>query len=390
METQLRPRDLAIITIARLSLTTAFRILYPLLPLLAQQFNTSLPIVSALVTVQLLASLASLFGGTLADRRGARWTMQLGLVLLCIGALVCAVAGSFAVFFIGYILIGLAMALYLPAAQSSISARTSYAQRGRALGIFEVAWAGAAIIGVAPLMLLVNSTRSSAPAFWALTLAGALSLALVSIGLPAGSGAHRTSGQRMAWGQLSSRPALVLIGLMLCVMFAYDVFGVVQAQWLKETLGADEGQLGQVVALAGAAELVGSVGVAFFVDKIGKRRATLGGFALTGLALALLPLAAGNWALLIPALFLYYVCFELAIVASIPLTSGVLPLARGTMLATVVATNGIGRMIGSQVAQPVYLSGGIQLTAIVGVAAIAVGLLIGSQITEQETAAAHE
>src|SRR6266545_2922991 len=171
--TTLTNGQLALATLGRLSLNVAYRMIYPLLPFLAQHLRVELRTVSALVTVQVLAAFASPLGGFLADTRGERATMSGGLALFCAGAALCAISPSFGGFLAGYALIGLAVALYQPAAQAYLSARTSYERRGWALGVFETSWAAAALVGVAPLMQLVQATGSSAWAFWIILAAGA-------------------------------------------------------------------------------------------------------------------------------------------------------------------------------------------------------------------------
>jgi MFS transporter, DHA1 family, inner membrane transport protein len=384
-EETLTNAQLALVTVARLALTTAFRILYPLLPFLAQQLDVDLRTVTALVTVQLLASLASPLGGMLADARGERNTMTLGIGLFCAGALLCALAGDFRGFLVGYGLIGLAMALYLPAAQSYLSHRTPYSRRGFTLGIFEIAWAAAALIGVAPLMQLVQSTSSATPVFWLLLLFGVGSLALIRFVLP--PTARRTSnGGRggIEWGALRDRSVLAMLTLWFLTMFAYDLFGVAQSAWLKQEYGASEAQLGQLFGVAGAAELVGSLAVVFLVDRIGKRRAVAAGFLLTALAMAALPLAGGSWALLIPLYFAFYLFIEFAIVAAIPLSSGLAPLARGTVLALVVAVNGTGRVLGSLVSVPLWDVAGIGVNTAIGAATIGLAVLLLIFVNEKE------
>ncbi|MEN9937026.1 MAG: hypothetical protein RLZZ387_3605, partial [Chloroflexota bacterium] len=331
-EETLTNSQLALVTVARLALTTAFRIIYPLQPFLAMQLDVDLRTVSILVTVQLLASLASPLGGVLADTRGERATMSGGIVLFCVGALLCALAGGFWGFLLGYALVGLAMALYLPAAQSYLSHRTPYSRRAWTLGVFEVSWAGAALLGVAPLMQLVQSTGSAAPVFWVLLVCGLGSLALIRFALPPTARRGHSEGGALSLGALRSTSVVAILGLWFLTMFAYDIFGVVQSAWLKADYGADEARLGQVFGLVGAAELVGSVLVALLVDRIGKRRAVAVGFTLTALSMAALPLAGGSWGLLVPLYFLFYACIEFAIVAAIPLTSGVAPAARGTVM----------------------------------------------------------
>src|SRR4029079_11284176 len=115
--------QLAAVTLGRLALNVAYRIIYPLQPLLAQHLQVDLRPVSAWRTVQVLRSIVSPLGGTLADTRGERATMTGGLSLFCFGAALCAISASFGVFLPGYALIGLAVALYQPAAQAYLSKR---------------------------------------------------------------------------------------------------------------------------------------------------------------------------------------------------------------------------------------------------------------------------
>src|SRR5215211_3153827 len=194
--------QLASVTLGRLALNVAYRIIYPLQPFLAQHLHVDLRTVSALITVQVLASIVSPLGGTLADTRGERATMTGGLILFCAGAALCALSSSFGGFLAGYALIGLAVALYQPAAQAYLSARTSYARRGQALGVFETSWAGAALLGVAPLMQLVQSTNDSAWVFWILLAAAGCSLALVRFGLPPVTQHSGAARRKLNWAAL--------------------------------------------------------------------------------------------------------------------------------------------------------------------------------------------
>lgn len=383
-EATLTNGQLALVTIARLALTTAFRIIYPLLPFLAQQLDADLRTVSLLITVQLAATLASPLGGLLADTRGERATMAGGMALFCAGSLVCALASGFAGFLLGYALVGLAMAMFLPAAQSYLSHRTPYSRRAFALGVFETSWAGAALIGVAPLMQVVDATRSTAPVFWTLFACGLGSLALIRLALPHTAVRDGAAEQGIAWGALRDRSVLAMLGLWFLTMVAYDVFGVVQGAWLQRDYGADEARLGQLVGLAGIAELVGSLSVALLVDRIGKRRAVAGGFVLTALAMAALPLAGGSWALLTPLYFLFYLFVEFAIVAAIPLSSGIAPALRGTVMALVVAVNGIGRVVGSLIAEPLWSTAGIGGNAVLCAVTIILGVTLLAFVKERE------
>src|SRR6266545_1735270 len=231
--TTLTNGQLALATLGRLSLNVAYRMIYPLLPFLAQHLRVELRTVSALVTVQVLAAFASPLGGFLADTRGERATMSGGLALFCAGAALCAISPSFGGFLAGYALIGLAVALYQPAAQAYLSARTSYERRGWALGVFETSWAAAALLGVAPLMQLVQSTNDSAWVFWILLAAAGCSLVLVRFGLPPVAQRSGGSRQKLDWTALRAPSVLGMLALLFLSMMAVDMIFVVQGAWAK-------------------------------------------------------------------------------------------------------------------------------------------------------------
>lgn len=368
--------QLAIVTIMRLAITVAFRIIYPLQPFLADQMRVDLQTVSALVTIQLLASLASPIGGMLADARGERSMMSAGLAIFCLGALACALSASMTGYLFGYALIGLGMACFLPAAISYVSARTPYSRRGWALGIFETSWAGAALLGVTPLMFVVQATRSATPVYWVLTVAGVLSLIGVRAALPATPRVARHDRHPIPWRDLRSLSLAAMISFMTLMMFSLDLFSVSQGTWLQSDFGATEGMLGVAVGVAGVAELCGSVAVALMVDRIGKKRAVVGGYICAALALAALPLTSGAWGQMLVVLFVFFLAEEFAIVATFPLASGVVPTARGTALSLMSMIYSTGRALGAGLSPQIWERFGAIGITLMGAAIMALGVVI--------------
>jgi predicted MFS family arabinose efflux permease len=160
------------------------------------------------------------------------------------------------------------------------------------------------------------------------------------------------------------------------VMFAYDFYGVVQSAWLKQAFGVSEAQLGQTAAIAGAAELCGSVGVALLVDRLGKKRTAIGGFLIAALCLALLPLSTISWVLFLGLQFCFFLAEEFAIVAALPLISGVAPTARGTVLSLNITITSMVRALGAGLSVGVWERSGIWTNALVAAALTAAAALI--------------
>ena len=378
----LRPIDLIVVTAGRLASTTAFRIVYPLLPFLSHRFDISLQQGATLVAIQTAASLASPIGGTIADRFGERKAMLIALALFITGALSCSLARGFIAFFVGYLLIGLATALYLPSGQAYLSARSPYEQRARVLGIFEMAWAVSAIIGVAPLMYLINQQQQSIVAYAILAGIGILSFAMLWQ-LP-----EHHQRQSLAHGAATTVNMMTFLrqpGLAILLLFPFltfggnDLFFVTQSTWLKSDLGANEALIGGLFVIIGIAELAGSSAVVAFADRIGKRRSVIWGFLLTSGCLLLLPFVGSNWWLVTVTMFLFYFFIEYAIVASFPLISEALPAARGTMMALMSAAVGIGRILSSLSSEFLYLNGGLPLISAVAVVTSILGLIAVSR-----------
>ncbi len=367
---------LALITFARFGLITAFRITYPLLPFLSQRLQISLETVSMLVTVQVLASFISPLGGTLSDTRGARTTMSLAFTLFCAGALCCALLSSFAGFLVGYALIGLSVALYQPAAQSYLSARTPYQRRGMVLGIYELSWATSALIGVAPLMLLVQATNSVAPVFWTLLGVALVSLVLIRFVLPPLERRGTGRPQPIAWSVLRQSRVVALLGMLVLILCAIDLVFVVQSEWLQRSFNADAAQLGQVFALMGVAEFAGALSSTLLVDRVGKKRAVVTGYALTALAAALLPMSSGSWLTVLALFVLYDLLFEFSIVSTFPLASELAPEARGTVMALAGTAVGTGRALGATFAGLLFNAFGIFVNGWLSAALITAGLLL--------------
>lgn len=354
-------RQLLLMTIGRLTFNTAFRMIYPLLTFLAAGLAVDLQTASLLVTMQVGAALISPLGGILSDARGERTTMIVGLLLFSSGTLVCALAGTFLPFLLGYGLIGLGTALYLPALQAYASARSHYARRGLVLGIMELSWALAALVGVTTVSYLAEATNSWAPAFWLLLGMALLLLAWTVIRLPKAvhNRTSRPTGRAgLNAGLLMQRSVWATMLFLISIMIGIELIFVSYAGWLEAVFHATTEQLGLVFGLLGFVELGGAGGAALLTDRLGKRRSVILGFVTAAVFQALLPLSAGNWGLFLLLFLGMGCCGEFAVVSTFPLLSGIVPTARGTVLALGVSAIGMGRVIGSLVSIPLWQSAG--------------------------------
>ncbi|WP_298819308.1 MFS transporter [Chloroflexus sp.] len=362
-------------------MSLAFRIVYPLLAFLAAGFTIDLSAASLLITVQVAASLLSPLGGALSDRFGDRVTLIWSSAIFTLGATICAFSNAFIPFMIGYAVIGLAIALGMPALQSYVSARSRYERRARMLGALELSWALSALIGV-PLATAIAERFGIGAVFGSLALAGASMIglyAILPVDPPALAPSHPAGSSTSAANTMAvlRQPTVVAaLGFILIQLAAVELIFVSYAGWLSSVFGATTTQLGLVFALLGLVELIGSLTATLFTDRIGKRRAVLAGFALVGIWLLLLPLS-GSWPVFLAVLLAFDLCFEFAIVSAFPLFSGLSARGRGAILAMMTACIGGGRILGSLAGPWITATAGYTLNSMLAGGLVLLGVGLG-------------
>lgn len=374
--------QLLIMLIGRFLFNTAFRMIYPLLALLASGLQVDIRTASLLVTVQVGATLISPLGGALADGWGERRTMLAGMALFCLGCGVAAFSISFWPFLLGNLLIGIGSSLYNPSVQSYASARSSYARRGRVLGALELSWAGAALIGVASLAWLIDRVGSWTPAYLILAALGGVMLLLTLILPPDGPGTgpqiidlRKAAGApRQRLDRVTRGRVLAALAFSFLALIGVETVLIVYASWLQADFSATTQQLGLVYGLIGVIEIAGSGGSALFVDRIGKLRAVLISFVGVAITALLLPLSGGQWLLFLVLFLAFHLFFEFGIVSLFPLVSELAPAARGTVIALSIAAIGLGRMVGSLIGPLIWEQLGFLANGLIA-AALTIGAL---------------
>lgn len=360
--------SLGVAVLGRLLLNTARRFPYPFAPALQRGLGVPLPAVTSLIAVSQATSFLSPLFGPLGDRWGQRSLMLGGLGLLAVGMLGAGAFATYGAVLVGIFLAGLGKSVFDPAVQAYVGEQVPYRRRGLAIGLVELAWSGAALLGIPAVGLLIASLGWRAPF---LVLGG---LAVVAAGglarvLPrkAGSGRPPPPGRLWAdWGALLRQPAAAsALGFGFFLSAANDNLFVVYGAWLEGSFGLGVAALGAATVAIGAAEVGGELLTALASDRVGLRRAVLGGTALSALGYALLPLAGGSFPAALAGLFLVFLVYEFAIVTSFSLMTEVLPGARATMLSAYVAALGAGRVVGALAGGPLWLAGGLPVTGLV-------------------------
>ncbi|MCB0177597.1 MAG: MFS transporter [Anaerolineae bacterium] len=366
--------------LARLLLNTSRRFAYPFAPALARGLGVPLVSITSLIALNQLTGVLSPLFGPVSDRWGYRTMMLLGLGLMSIGMLAGGFLPVYLTILLALFLAGLGKNIFDPALQAYIGERVPYERRGTVIGLIEMSWAGATLIGIPTVGLLIERFSWRAP-FLAMGGLGLVSIAMLGALFSGGSRRSKrdagaiTFGQ--AWRQLSrSSAALGMLTFAFLTSMANDNLFVVYGAWLEDGFALSVAALGTATTVIGVAELSGEVLTASLSDRIGLQRAVRIGLFLSALGYLLLPVIAQSLTLALVGLFLVFVIFEFTFVTAISLVTEVLPEARATMMASYIAVAGLGRVVGALIGGPLWLWGGLTAIGTVSAAIVLLAFVV--------------
>jgi MFS transporter, DHA1 family, inner membrane transport protein len=364
--------------LCRTALNTARRFIYPFAPDLSRTLGVPLTSITALIAVNWATNLLGIVTGPLADRFGYRGTMLIGMALLAAGMLAAGLFPVFGVLIASQFLCGLGKSLFDPALQAHVSERVPYHRRGLAVGFLETAWAASTLIGI-PAMALLIVRAGWHWAFFALSASGLLGLLMVRAvtpierAAPAGAGGGREFSSTLR-EVLGNRAAAGLVCYAFLFNVAMDNLFVVYGVWMEEAFHLSLLAVGVGTGVIGAAELAGEFLTAGLADRVGLKRAAVGGVAVCVLTYAILPFTAVTVHLALAMLFVHFCIFEMTIVTVLSLSTELVPQARATMVAAYYAAAGLGRVGGALLGGPVWLAFGIVGTGLISAAVTALAL----------------
>jgi predicted MFS family arabinose efflux permease len=351
---------MAVIFLARTVLNTAQRIIYPFLPSIARGLDISLTAASGLVSLRMIAGLAAPLLGPFAERQGRRRSMETGLFVFTLASLFLVSSGSLGTATLiataaAFLLYGLSKVLYDPAMHAYLGDVVPYRTRGRAIGIIELSWSSAWLIGVPLAGFLIEQFSWRAPWFVMIIL-GLLSIGLTHRFLPPGRSPTQIAvGQRVrtllisSWhALLGRRQVFVLLLVSLLLTMALEVPFIVYGAWLETSFGLSLSTLGLASIVVGLAEASAELGTTVLTDRLGKRRSVLTGLGGMAASLLLLPsLASLGLASALAGIVLVVVAFEFAIVSLLPLVTELAPEKRTTLLSLNITAFSLGRIGGA-------------------------------------------
>jgi MFS transporter, DHA1 family, inner membrane transport protein len=377
--------QLLIFMILRTILNTLHRMVYPFLAVFARGLGVEYTTLSFVVTLRSFIGMFAPVLGTIADQRGRRFGMLLGIFLFIVGMTLVAIAPSFWTFSFALLLAILSKYLFDPSMQAYFGDRIPYERRGTALAITEGSWSMAFILGVPAMGWLISRFGWNAP----FPLLAGLGLAMFIVVwriVPRNDPHHSqptATSVKNVRAVLTSIPALAGISIALWASAANELINLIFGVWLEDSFGLKIAALAGASAVIGLSELSGEGLVALTTDRLGKPRALVLGLIGNILASLLLPIVGRTEIGALVGLFLFYITFEYVLVSHIPLMTEVMPSARATLLSFNVMGHSFGRTIGALLATLIYESFGFFPVTLVAILFNVFALLALGELTQK-------
>ncbi len=347
-----------IFTVTRLVMNTMHRMVYPFLAVFSRGLGVDLSAVALAVTVRSLVGAVGPFLAAIADQRGRKLGMLLGLGFFVLGTAVVVFLPTFPVFVLALVLTMLGKYVFDPSMQAYLGDRVPYERRGRVIAITEYGWSISFIVGI-PLMGFLIARGGWIAPFPLLALLGVIAFLLLMWMLPKDPAPDPVAPKFWAnlRALLSYSPALLALSVGLLISVANEVVNLVFGVWMEDSFGLKIAALGAAAAVIGLSELSGETLSVGLTDRLGKTVAVGLGLLLNSLAALALPFLGANLTGALVGLFLFYITFEFTIVSIIPLMTEIMPSARATLMAAGVAAHSLGRALGAMLATPLYTWG---------------------------------
>ena len=362
-----------VLIFSRLWLNAGVRLAYPFLPTIARGLGIGMEQAGFLVAARSFVGLSGIAFGFLSEKKGEKVGLLVGLAFFSLGGLSIGFYRTYPWVLAGFILMGLAHAVYNPAVQSYVSAHVPYAGRARALGLLESSWSMGWFVGMPVGGFLIARYGWHVP-YGALGLIGIV-LFLATTRLPAAPQDFGTAfdpcrsrpdrsrkmpetktlnpGPRIGLAAQTNantaphRRLWPALGVTFFALFANESLMLVYGAWMEARFDVGIGSLGVLSTVIGFMELGAELSVALIVDRLGKKRALAAGLlgAAAGYTALLAAPASFGASIAVFAIIAYF--FEFTVVSSFPYVSELNPNARGRWLSANYSLMVAGRVAGA-------------------------------------------
>ena len=365
-------RNLDRLTWARLVTNACYRFAPPFVAVIARGLDVKVGELGIAMMVGELAGLLSPFIGRRVDRSNRLTVMSFGLSALFVAVVLAAVSPNTYVFAVASFMLSCSKATFDTGLVVWVNDHVPYERRGQVVGVIETSWALGLFVGVSA-MGIVTALVNWRAGF----LLGAAAVAFTGIRIVRALPRHEAHPPAVEHTRARiPRSGWLVVAAFFTLMCAAQTVGIVFGPWFEDSFGFSSGALVAVVISMGLVELIGSVGSSRVVDKWGKENSVRRGTVLMLLTSVVMIVAQHVPSLVVPAVVLFFLGFEFAIVCALPVAANVVPGASGAGLGAAVGAGTLGRAIMSSVATNIYDTHGPVVPAVIaGACAVASGAL---------------
>ena len=258
------------------------------------------------------------------------------------------------------------VAAFTTAGQTWIGERVAFEARGRAIGVFESAWALSVLV-MAPIAAALVGWVAWWTPFAVLALTNGLAAAVLWRQLPFDVTHPPTGDSAM---KIDLEGGAVIATSWLTGFSAMAVF-VSYGAWLEDEFGFSLGAIGVVSVIAAVVELAGSWTTAMRADRWGKNTSVRTGLTLLVVAAVVLPAGGAAPVLAVLALVFFLGTFEFSYVTNIALVTEAAVAGRGAVVGLNNAGSTAARAGGVAAGGAAYAAAGMP-----GVAAVSAGAAV--------------
>lgn len=351
---------------------------YVFLGTIAKGLDTSVGHLGSLFGIAELAGLITFLVGRSIDRGRIRFWMFSGLTSVVAGLALMASAESAVMFAVGFSGVTLGNSLYTVSGHAWIGTEVPFHRRGRVLGLFEMSWALAILVGAPIVGLIIAATTWKAP--WSF-----IGLLVVPLGVWLSRTFPRPHPDSSTVSKMPpirvTRVLILTLATTPLVSFGATAMFSTYGAWLADRFGLSVRAIGILSIAIGGAELLASYSTMRFSDRWGKARSAVGGIVLMAIGALAVAVTPKVPAFGIAALVLVFLGFEFGLICMLSLISEVGGDSRGTAITVNAALSTVARALAAALGTTIYASAGMPATGAMTIfcSLLALGCLVASQ-----------
>ena len=365
-------RVLPAIIAVRFLVNVSMRMGYTFLPAFARGAGLSVGATSAALSARELTALSAPLMGRLSDRSGAIRVMGIGGLVAGTGLLIATLGAPGLV--VGFVILGFGRTANQVSLGAWVGSVVAYERRGRATGLIELTWGGAALVGLPIVGLLIDGL-----AWWTPQAILGSAILVASLHILRRESSHERPVAVATRKPHMTRPAVAALAANGALTGAAQFLFLTHGLWLEDVYDLETAEVGLAVLAVGAVEVVATMGSSRLTDRLGKRRSIIGGvLVMTSMILLLAAVDAPPLGIGLLVLVVAFLGFEYAIVSAMPLLSELDPGARAQMVGRAVMVTTLVRAVITPVATLLYVEFGFSATMFTAAGAGVLALVLAS------------